>query len=61
MNDCFANKIEKCEILKKLDCEGCNFYKSVERHKADTAAAVVLVRALPQDFQKLLSYTYGEL
>ena len=46
MDICFADKGKKCSALTFKNCNGCNFYKSQEQHKADVGKATKRIKTL---------------
>lgn len=69
--DCFAYVVKekpvkngrfvktiKCDALSDLQCEGCKFYKTKEKHEADREKAFERINGLSETYRDAIRETY---
>ncbi len=56
--DCFAYKNGDCNILKKVDCEDCNFYKTEKERLESSIHALDIILAKDSKTLEFINKTY---
>lgn len=56
--NCFAYRQDGCNVLKKLDCEGCNFYKTEKESLESSIYAIDIILAKDGATQNYINKTY---